>query len=88
MHETEKRHRCVTVYLFSFPFDLPPFLTPSLTRSLGQSVTHCTSGNRTAISPDCVIYRTHGREGYCNYITTRVSQVNTGLPDIEQTTTK
>jgi hypothetical protein len=23
-----------------------------------------TSGNRTAISPDCVIYRTHGNDGY------------------------
>jgi hypothetical protein len=23
-----------------------------------------TSGNRTAMSPDCVIYRTHGNDGY------------------------
>ena len=28
---------------------------------------YCTSGNLTAMSPDCVIYRTHGSEGYCNY---------------------
>lgn len=28
---------------------------------------HCTSGNRTAMSPDCVMYRTQGREGYCNF---------------------
>ncbi len=27
---------------------------------------HCTSGNRTAISPDWVMYRTQGSEGYCN----------------------
>lgn len=27
---------------------------------------HCTSGKRTAISPDCVIYLTQGSEGYCN----------------------
>lgn len=81
MHETERNAIAVSHFIFfPFPFDLPPFLTPSLTRSLGQSVTHCTSGNRTAISPDCVMYRTHGREGYCNYITTRVSQSTTGLP--------
>ena len=31
-----------------------------------RNPTHCTSGNRTAISPDCVMYRTQGRDGYCN----------------------
>lgn len=33
---------------------------------IGRTPTHCTSGKRTAMSPDCVIYRTQGREGYCN----------------------
>lgn len=28
---------------------------------------HCASGNRTAMSPDCVMYRTQGSEGYCSY---------------------
>lgn len=27
---------------------------------------HCTSGSLTAMSPDCVMYLTHGRLGYCN----------------------
>lgn len=31
----------------------------------------CTSGNRTAISPLCVMYRTQGSEGYCNCNTPR-----------------
>ena len=30
----------------------------------------CISGNRTAMSPLCVIYRTQGKEGYCSYIYT------------------
>lgn len=33
-----------------------------------QPCTPCTSGKRTAMSPLCVIYRTHGNEGYCSYI--------------------
>ena len=41
----------------------PPLLAASST----LSTAHCTSGNRTAISPDWVMYLTHGREGYCNY---------------------
>ena len=35
--------------------------------SLKPHPTHCTSGKRTAISPDWVIYLTHGRDGYCNW---------------------
>ena len=31
-----------------------------------SSSLHCTSGNLTAMSPDCVMYRTQGSEGYCN----------------------
>lgn len=27
---------------------------------------HCTSGKRTAMSPDCVMYLTQGSDGYCN----------------------
>ena len=34
---------------------------------LAPHPTHCTSGKRTAISPDWVIYLTHGRDGYCNW---------------------
>ena len=41
---------------------------------------HCTSGSRTAISPDCVMYRTHGSEGYCSC---RASQSTGGA--MEQT---
>ena len=41
---------------------------------LGQDlmlIAHCTSGNLTAMSPDCVIYRTHGSDGYCNWMKVR-----------------
>lgn len=34
---------------------------------------YCTSGKRTAISPDCVIYRTHGNDGYCNWHGSKLS---------------
>lgn len=29
-------------------------------------VFYTASGNRTAMSPDCVMYLTHGSDGYCN----------------------
>lgn len=34
---------------------------------------YCTSGKRTAISPDCVMYRTHGNDGYCNWHGSKLS---------------
>lgn len=42
-------------------------ILPGDLRQLRQILRHCTSGNRTAMSPDWVMYRTHGNEGYCNY---------------------
>lgn len=58
-----------------------PWVTrPTIITTFGTSMRHhdemmikerrtcyCTSGNLTAMSPDCVIYRTQGSEGYCNY---------------------
>lgn len=32
-----------------------------------QHTSYCTSGSLTAMSPDCVMYRTQGSEGYCSY---------------------
>jgi hypothetical protein len=45
------KQRCMMslVYVSSLSALAPPYLT---------------SGNRTAMSPDCVIYRTHGNDWY------------------------
>ncbi len=38
-----------------------------------------TSGNRTAMSPDCVIYLTQGRDGYCNYLQDELAKGAKGI---------
>src|SRR6266480_425661 len=42
------------------------FLNVIWTWRCAEILLHCTSGSRTAMSPDCVIYRTQGKEGYCS----------------------
>lgn len=42
-------------------------LTATHLQTRHQYHRYCTSGKRTAISPDCVMYRTQGSDGYCNW---------------------
>lgn len=40
--------------------------TQNTTVPITDQFVYCTSGKRTAMSPDCVMYLTHGNDGYCS----------------------
>jgi hypothetical protein len=57
---------CITHFSLSIHACKPSLPLLSASKDPSGHDAQLTSGNRTAISPDCVMYLTQGREGYCS----------------------